>query len=384
MSTNDPESPLEPFKRALTATMRALAANDELEVSFGQGTPSARGNLARMPLPHIGCSPDEVDTVRGIGDELALKLRYHDEILHRARMPKAGTAQELYDAVENARIAAIGSERLAGVAQNLQCALESSCRQAAFDRITMETEAPLGIAVGLLVRQRLTGRALPESAEHLVSFWRELVEEKAGEELDQLKDCLLDQDMYSRLSRSIIADLGLAAELEDAPEMNEESDESETVEESESDSDLSPEDVSLDEEMVDEDADGEATTVEMDADMDMSDSDAEADADEAPQHRDDAGRIRVDVNYNAFATEFDEVVDAVELVDSAELDRLRGLLDQQLRSLQHTTSKLANRLQRKLLAKQNRSWDFDLDEGILDTSRLASVVVDPMYRLAFK
>ena len=384
MSANDPESPLEPFKRALTAAMRALSANDELEVSFGQGTPSAAGNLARMPLPYIGCSAEEVDTVRGIGDELALKLRYHDESLHRARMPKAGTAQELYESVENARIAAIGSERLAGVAQNLQCALESSCRQAAFDRITTETEAPLGIAVGLLVRQRLTGRPLPESAEHLVSFWREFVEDKVGEELAQLNDCLLDQDAYSRLSRSIIADLGLAAELEDPPEMNEESEESETVEESESDSDLSPEDVSLDEEMVDEDADGEATMVEMDADMDMSESDAEADADEAPQNQDDAGRIRVDVNYNAFTTEFDEVVDAVELVDSAELDRLRSMLDQQLRSLQHTTSKLANRLQRKLLAKQNRSWDFDLEEGILDTSRLASIVVDPTHPLAFK
>ncbi|MEJ2130267.1 MAG: cobaltochelatase subunit CobT, partial [Gammaproteobacteria bacterium] len=190
---------------------------------------------------------------------------------------------------------------------------------------------------------------------------------------------------YSRLARSIIADLGLAAELEDPPEMDEDTDESETVEESESDSELSPEDVSLDEEMVDEDADGEATMVEMDADMDMSDSDAEADADETPQqNQDDAGRIRVDVNYKAFTDEFDEVVDAVELVDSAELDRLRGLLDQQLRSLQHTTSKLANRLQRKLLAKQNRSWEFDLDEGLLDTARLASVVVDPLHPLAFK
>ncbi len=382
---NDPESPLEPFKRALTATMRALAANDELEVSFGPGTPSARGNVARMPLPHIGCTVEEVDTVRGIGDELALKLRYRDEALHRSRMPKAGIAQELYESVETARIAAIGSERLEGVAQNLHCALEASCREAAFDRITMETEAPLGLAVGLLVRQRLTGRPLPASAEHLVSFWREFVEEKAGKVLDQLKDCLMDQDAYSRLSRSIIADLGLGAELEDPPEMNDETDETETVEESESDSDLSPEDVSLDEEMVDEDADGEATLVEMDADMDMSDSDAEGDADEAPQqNQDDAGRIRVDVNYKALTDEFDEVVKAVELVDSAELDRLRGLLDQQLRSLQHTTSRLANRLQRKLLAKQNRTWEFDLEEGILDTSRLASIVVDPMHPLAFK
>ncbi len=381
------DSPLEPFKRAMTATMRALAEDDELEVSFGPGAPSARGNRIRVPLPAVGSSDAEVNTVRGIGDQLALNLRHHDDQLHARYAPQGGPAQEMFQWIEDARVAAIGSLRMEGVAKNLDARLESQCQQAAFDTITAETEAPLSVAVGLLVRQELTGRELPPSAENVVRFWREHVEAHAGEHIRELKTAIGDQAKFATLCRSIIADLGLAADLDQPPEGDTNQDEVETMDESESsDSDYSPEDVVLDDEsMADENADGDASMVEMDADMDMDESGAESDPDEAPVPMpDEAGRIAKDINYTAYTEAFDETVRAEELCDSEEMARLRQLLDQQLVSLQHTTSKLANRLQRRLMAKQNRTWEFDLEEGVLDAARLTQVVVDPVNPLAFK
>jgi len=384
---SDQEHPLEPFKRATTATIRAIAGNDELEVSFGQGPPTARGNKIRVPLPSLGCSEHEIDAVRGMGDEFALKIRFHDDAVHQRRAPRSGPAQEMFQWIEDARVAAIGSNRMEGVAQNLDASLEVQCQQAAFDTITVESEAPLSVAVGLLVRQRLTGRDLPPSAENVVQFWRDYVEQNAGADIEQLKDVLLDQVKFADVCREIIADLGMASELDDTSELDDSDQDTETLDDgAESESEFSPEDVVLDDEnMADENADGESTMMEMDADMDMDDLGAEADPDEAPmQLPDESGRIRMDVNYQAFSEEFDETVRAEELCEADEMLRLRTMLDQQLVSLQNATSKLANRLQRKLMAIQNRTWEYDLEEGMLDTSRLTQVIIDPMNPLAFK
>ncbi len=383
----DRDEPFEVYKRATTATLRAIAENDELEVTFGKGAAGLRGASIHVPLPNLGCSEQELNAIRGIGDEYALKLRYHDDAVHARSSPRSGPAQEMFEWVEDARVASIGSLRMEGVARNLEAALEAVCKQAAFDTVTAETEAPLSVAVGLIVRQRLTGRALPPSAENVVRFWRDFVEERAGEHIATLTDCIHDQREFAGRCRSILADLGFAADLEEQPEYQDSEQDVETVEDgAEPDAEFAPEDVTLDEDSLgDEDGEGESTVVEMDADFDLSELGAESEPEESPNFLpDDAGRIRVDFNYGAFTEEFDEVVKAEELCDAEELLRLRQLLDQQLLSLQHATSKLANRLQRRLLAKQNRSWDFDLDEGILDTSRLPQVVVDPMNPLAFK
>ena len=381
------DEPLETYKRATTATLRALAENDELEVTYGKGAAGLRGSSIHVPLPNLGCSAEELNAIRGIGDEYALKLRYHDAAVHRRSAPKAGPAQEMFEWVEDARVASIGSLRMEGVAQNLEASLEAVCRQAAFDTVTAETEAPLSVAVGLIVRQRLTGRPLPPAAENVVRFWRDFVEERAGQHIASLADCVHDQGEFAGRCREILADLGYAADLDDVPELQENDQETETVEDgAEPDAEFAPEDVTLDEDSLgDEDGDGDPTVADVDADFDLSELGAEAEPEETPQFLpDDAGRIRKDYNYGAFTEAFDEVVSAEELCEPEELLRLRQLLDQQLLALQHATSKLANRLQRKLLAKQNRSWEFDLDEGILDTSRLPQVVIDPLNPLAFK
>jgi cobaltochelatase CobT len=383
---NKGEGPLEPFKRAVTAAMRALSGNEELDVAFGAGQPAQNGLRVRLPLPSVGANQTEIDAVRGISDGFALRIRHHDRGVHATYCPQGGTAQELFDALEEARIAALGAERMAGVANNMDCALDASCKAQAFDRITTESDAPLGTAVGLYARQLLSGRPLPASAEPLVEFWREFIESKIGPELAKLTDKVHDQRAFAAACRHIAAELGLASEMNEPQEMEQEQEETESVNEgADADSDYSPEDVRLDDESSMEEAEGEASYAEMDADVDFSEVNADADSEpQQPPNTDEAGRIRLDVNYNAYTTEFDEIQRANELCDAEELARLRGLLDQQLVSIQHATSKLANRLQRRLMAKQNRSWDYDLDEGQLDASRLTNVIIDPFYPLAFK
>ncbi|MEM6708349.1 MAG: cobaltochelatase subunit CobT [Pseudomonadota bacterium] len=385
--SNEQDHPLEPFKRATQATIRALAGDDEIEVTFGQGAPSVRGNRIRVPLPTVGCSEDEVNATRGIGDEFALRLRYHDPDAHAAARPVGGAAQEMFQWIEDARLASIGSLRMEGVAQNLDSHLEQQCRQSAFDTITSEADAPLSVAVGLLVRSRLTGRALPPAAENVVQFWRGFIEDNASESIDQLREHVGDQTRFAEVCRGLIADLGLEAELDEPPQGDSADNEPESVDENaESESEANPEDVMLDDSsMTDDSMEGESTLVEMDADADLEEAGAEADPDELPPElQDDSGRIRVDFNYGAYLENFDEIIRAEELADADELIRLRALLDQQLVALQATTSKLANRLQRRLMAKQNRTWEFDLEEGQLDAARLAQVIVDPMNPLAFK
>ncbi len=384
---NDSENPLEPFKRATTSTMRALSGEEELDISFGPGAPSARGNRVRIPLPALGSSEAEINAVRGIGDEFALKFKHHNDELHSRYAPRGGAAQEMFQLIEDARVASIGTMKMEGVAKNLDAHLEAQCQQAAFDSLTEQTEAPLSVAVGLIVRQRLTGRSLPDSAENLVRFWRDHVLEHAGEHIDALRDHVGNQAQFAEMCRDIIADLGLPAEFEDPLEGDTDQEDIETVDESdESESEFSPEDVVMDDEaMAEEGVEGEASMMDMDSDMDMDEAGAEADPDESPESLiDEAGRIAVDVNYEAYSSKYDEIIRAEELCDSEEMIRLRQLLDQQLQALHHATSKLANRLQRKLMAKQNRTWEFDLEEGVLDAARLSQVIVDPSNPLIYK
>ena len=383
---SDTAHPLEPFRRATTATIRAIAENDELEVTFGQGPAVMRGNKLRVPLPNLGASAEEIDAVRGMGDAFALRLRHHDPEVHRKRSPLGGPAEEMFQWIEDARIASIGALRMEGVARNMDASLELQCRQAAFDTITVESEAPLSVAVGLLVRQRLTGRPLPPSAENVVHFWRDYVDEHAGADIERLRDHIHDQNRFADVCKHILRDLGLEVEIDEPPESEESQDEIENVEEgAESDSESTPEDVNLDDAMADESMDGDSTQMEMDADVDFDEEGAEADPDDAPAPApDDAGRIGLGREYQAFTTAFDETVRAEELCDPDEMVRLRAVLDQQLVTLQHATARLANRLQRKLMAKQNRTWEFDLEEGMLDSARLPQIIIDPMNPLAFK
>ena len=218
------------FKQAVTATMRAISGNDELSVSFGRGKPYLQGNRARVPLPEVGLTTDQLAALRGTSDRFALRVRFHDEAWHRGHRPGAGVAQDVFDCVEDARVASIGSYLMKGVGQNLNAQLDQHCRNLGYDQIENQSQAPLGEAVGMMIRERLTGIPLPQSAEKLVSQWREYVNEQIGNDFDQLEECMFDQAEFSRLARRIIADLGLS---DDWGEENNEGDAEEEEQQSE-------------------------------------------------------------------------------------------------------------------------------------------------------
>ena len=379
------DDPTEIFKHAVTATMRAISGNEELTVSFGRGKPYLQGNRARVPLPEAGLTADELAALRGISDKFALNMRFHDDSWHRGHRPAAGIAQDVFDSVEEARLASIGAYLMKGVGENLNAQLDQHCRNHGYDKIENQSQAPLGEAVGMMIREKLTGLPLPPAAEKLVAQWREYVNQHIGTDMAQLENCLFDQEEFSRVARKIISDLGLSDEWGEESSEGDSEDEEEQTEEMQSDAgdEASQEEATGDADMTDA-IEGDVP-VDVDA-MDM--AEAEGDQDEAgapPDAEFEKNWNRPkETDYKAFTTAFDEIIPANELCEPLELERLRGVLDKHLQNSQVVIGKLANRLQRKLMAQQNRTWEFDQEEGILDTSRLPAIIIDPFNPLAFK
>jgi cobaltochelatase CobT len=389
-----PEGPAEPFKRAVVNTMRALGAEPELEVTFGTEAPQLRGLKARLPLPGRDLPSSDVAQTRGAADGFALRLAYHDEKTHSTYVPSGSSARAIFEAAEQARVEAIGANAMRGVARNLEASLNARLTQKGYARVRERNEAPLAEAVGLMIRERLTGRAVVPAGEKMLELWREQIEGRAGEDLEKLFDTIRDQQAFAKLTRRIVKDLGLGDELgEDPDEGNDEETESEDQEqnrdsEGEASEASEPQGASADEVEYSESEgeEGEQQTAEIDAEERPAKSEADETADGKQPFRPDhpfADRLN-EPSYKIYTTAFDETVDAEMLCDPEELGRLRTYLDQQLQALQGVVSRLANRLQRRLLAKQNRSWEFDLEEGILDAARLSRVVVDPMHPLSYK
>lgn len=379
----------EDFKRALVQTTRALSALPEVEVTFGGEHATVAGRQAKIPLPARVIDRNAAMIVRGEADGAALRLAHHDARRFSREMPKGPEAQAVYRALEDARIEAIGARALKGVGDNLAAALDKSIADRRLDRLDAKDAAPLADVANLLLRQRLTGRPHPPAATAIMAARGKEIEALAGASLDRLASTndLHDQAVFARLVRNVIRDLHLDDEAGDekGDEQTQGDDEQDAKEnnssENEDDGAADPSDDQSGEE-------GEAPQ----SDSEMSEQDfepAEDDADGAVKNaRISSIRAKFDGDsgsrYHAYTTEFDETADASELCDAEELQRLRRTLDRQLENLHSVVSRLANKLQRRLMAQQNRSWIFDLDEGVLDAARLARVVVDPMQPLSFK
>jgi cobaltochelatase CobT len=386
------EGPTEPFKRAVSQTMRALAEAPELAVTFGTEASGLKGLRAKLPLPSRSLPVREAAAIRGQADAFALRLRHHDESTHSGLLPMGSAAREVYDAMETARIESIGARAMAGVAKNLATALEDRCTARGYARVTDRADAPLAEAVALIARERLTGLSPPESARKLVDLWRPWIEEKAGPDLERLEDVLKDQHAFARLTRRIITDLDLGEDLGDEPEPGDDADDEEGQDQSppesdggdDGDSDGQSPDMSDAQEGAPEEGDDQAVQLESEQDQALSEAEDSTEG-HKPWRPPSAASDRLqEPSYKAFTQNFDETIAAEDLCDTDELARLRAYLDQQLQTMQGVVSRLANRLQRRLLAKQNRSWDFDLEEGILDAARLPRVVTDPSHPLSFK
>jgi cobaltochelatase CobT len=388
------ESPVEPFKRALAHAARSLAETADLEVVYSSEPPHLAGKRAVLPHPPRDMNPAEAARIRGLADQMALRIAHHDPAQHARARPASPQAQPVYDAVEQARIDAIGANALGGVRENLKAVLEQGWARRSFNEAEALANPPLAEVISLMVRERLTGDPPPAAARPLLDLFRAGVETKAGADLDRLAQAMGDQKAYSRIVRTILHDLELAEEsAEDTaePDSDDESgeegqssadDQEQTGEEEAS----SPQSSALDDsETVTQEADAEAQLMDAEESPDAEDADqppemGEGEQPARPELKGD-GRIS---SYKVFTTAHDEIVAAEELCDPDELTRLRAYLDQQLANLSNVVSRLANRLQRKLLAQQNRAWSFDMEEGMLDAARLTRVIVDPTSPLSFK
>ena len=392
MSNGVKESPVEPFKRALTFAARTIAEDPELQVSFGAEAPGVRGDTIRLPQPSREMQAGEVSRIRGLSDAYSLRLRHHDDNTHRNFSPMGEMARDIYEASEQARVESIGAREMRGMAKNLNAALEYRYAEMGFTNVLERSEVPLADAVALIVREKLTGIAPPASAANIVELWRPFIEEKAGEDLAQLDGMIGDQARFARMTRKIITDLDLGEELgeespenEDSDEEGEDSDNQNQNDDEDGDSGDSSEGSSDDVEFVEgEGEEGEGQTVMMESDEELEGQESEESPDGNRPWRPEISGDRRFPSYRVYTEMFDEIIAAEELCDAEELTRLRAYLDQQLQQYQSVVGRLANRLQRKLMAQQERTWEFDLEEGMLDAARLTRVIIDPYHALSFK
>jgi cobaltochelatase CobT len=380
------------FRRALAGAARAIAHDPEVDVVFASEAAATPGKTARVPSPGPALEPRLVAEARGAADSVALRLRYHDAKLHSRTAPADPDARAVFDALETARVEALGARAMGGVRDNLNHLADARVRSDAIVRARTAEEVPLATAVGLLARERLTGEAPPKAALAGLKLITPWIEDKAGAELDSLAMTLDDQSAFAKLSRRLLEDLDLAAAEDPSEDQPEEGGEDEDGDDS-SDKDSAEQgdesstaggDVDMRGEEAEDGSADERGSDQMEAgeDQALAGDEIGENAFAAPGRRNwDPGPETL---YKAFTTRFDEIVEADELCDEEELGRLRAYLDQQMSGLQNVVTRLANRLQRRLLAQQARSWDFDQEEGMLDAARLARVVVNPAHALSFK
>jgi cobaltochelatase CobT len=388
------ETPAETFKRSLAQTTRALAGReDELEVTYGAEGPRLSAGKIVLPHPPRVISEPDAQRLRGQADGLALKLAHHDGRQHTRLRPGGAEARLAFDAVEEMRVQALGANAMRGVSDNLTAALTDSLERRGAARMSDRSLAPLADALALMVRERLTGLAPPENARALVDVWRADIERDAGKALNQLSAVAEDQRAFAMQFRDVLTDLGIGDQL--SPDDRQDEDQNADGDqaplpqtESSEGEDEQEEDAAADLEMVESDIDMDTDrTISVESENDTDDQD-EVDEDDPgekpirPKQRNDSDDPNA--HYKVFTHAHDETIGAEDLCDAEELARLRAYLDQQLKPLQSVVGRLANRLQRRLMAKQNRAWSFDLEEGVLDTARLTRVIIDPMSALSFK
>ena len=383
------ESPLDRFKNVLTGASRAVAHEPEVEIAWTADAPVANGNNFRLPMPGRNLPRDQAMEARGFADSFALKVRHHNEALHARHAPGEASARACYDAVEMVRYEALGSKAYAGMRQNLDAALTVRTQGDPITRATRADEVPIQGALALLLREHLTGQPVPEPAQEGVALLRGWIEEKAAGDFDALSAMLDDQEAFQALTLNMLQHLELtqAQSLEPDTEEGEDQDsddDQEQPEDGEASDDQNPSEVASDSTEGDDESESET---ERQTEEDNSDAEEGDEGDEGmlpTRPNRPWTELPLKFDYKAYTEAFDEVVAANDLCDEEELTRLRAYLDAQLKGLQGIVTKLANRLQRRLMAQQNRSWDFDQEEGLIDAARLARVIISPGHSLSYK
>jgi cobaltochelatase CobT len=386
------DNPADPFKKALAEATKTMADDPDMTVSYSVDPPGMNAEGVRLPQVSRRMTRDEVLLARGTADAFALRRKFHDAGVSARYAPSGQLARDIYEAMETARCEAVGARAMPGTAGNIDAKIAWEADRKGYGQITNTQDAPLSVAAGYLVRHLATGRDLPPAASNVMNLWRGFIEEQASGTLENLDHVLGDQAAFARLARKVISELGYGDQLGDDPDQPDEEDSGDQAEEDQDNPDSQGEDQEQDENEAapersqeeQQDQSQAQVTMEDSADMEQGDE-TEMPEGEAPlEPPPPAPYSDADPNYTVYTTDFDEEIKAEDLAEPAELERLRAYLDQQLEPLKGAVSRLANKLQRRLQAQQNRSWLFDLEEGTLDAGRLARVVANPTTPLSFK
>ena len=381
------------FLKSNAAAMRALAGGKEHQVTYAGIDTHVGDEDVRLPALPPTSTDAQKACLRGAADGAALWLAHHNKDTHKKHCPTPDGAKSIFESAERARVEAIGARFMKGVSSNLDAALNQRYENQQIDAPTNSDESSIAEAVRLVLREELTGSPPPKNLSMVMDLWKPWIKNRAGDLIDELKNSVNDQAAFAELSRSLIG--ALESDLGDTTTDNEQNSDDENDQEGNGENDAAQdgeqsdlgkdqsdgEDSQLIDETEDTGAsdDGDTTDVEG---TDESNSDGESPNENMSGNNSQNSAKKDD--YRIFETKFDEVVGAADLCEPQELERLRLMLDRHMENVTSIVGRLANRLQRKLMAHQNRSWDFDLEEGLLDAAKLHRVVTQPLSPLSYK
>ena len=381
------EDTLDTFKRALSSTVKAIAEDKEIEVVFGGNSPSSEDKIILPEINNI-FDLDNLSSIRGTADNEALIHKYRNNNTYSEFLPNKEKNKKIYESLENSRIQILGSKYMRGVKSNLLSLYEKDCQEKNYSNVTSQSDLDIENALEIYLKKRNDASLVPKSASHALSYWSKWLDSKIGDSIDGLLKNINDQEQFAQLANKLILDLKLYDTNENKDESEDDNKGQQTeeldnpdVDETESQSSMSDDDM----ENTEEEVQSEESEMPVDENNEeMQDLEDDGSENVKPQYKESKSIETILSEYMIYSNQFDEVITAQDLCEDEELNRLRKYLDQQLKSFQTIISRLANRLQRKLLAKQNRSWEFNIEEGLLDTSRLTRVITDPFYSLSFK
>lgn len=381
------EDTLDTFKRALSSTVKAIAEDKEIEVVFGGNSPSSEDKIILPEINNI-FDLDNLSRIRGTADNEALIHKYRNNNTYSEFLPNKEKNKKIYESLENSRIQILGSKYMRGVKSNLLSLYEKDCQEKNYSNVTSQSDLDIENALEIYLKKKNDASLVPKSASHALSYWSKWLDSKIGDSIDGLLKNINDQEQFAQLANKLILDLKLYDTNENKDESEDDNKGQQTeeldnpdVDETESQSSMSDDDM----ENTEEEVQSEESEMPVDENNEeMQDLEDDGSENVKPQYKENKSIETILSEYMVYSNQFDEVITAQDLCEDEELNRLRKYLDQQLKSFQTIISRLANRLQRKLLAKQNRSWEFNIEEGLLDTSRLTRVITDPFYSLSFK
>ena len=379
---------LEDLKKAISSTVKAIADDHELDVVF-ENNKSNSSNQIVLPKIDNNINLKDLTEIRGNADNEALMHKYHNSKLYYELQPPGEKNQKIYEILENTRVQLIGSKLMRGVKSNLKMAYEKKCNSLELQNVESQSDLDIENAIDIYFRNEISSDYTPLNAAKALKQWRSWLDKKIGNRTENMKNNIFNQKEFAQSVNQLIQDLDYYDKQENKDEKKEEDNnqdieqlDSNEVNDLENQSSFSEEESSETEEEVS--FEETEMNVDKENEEDLKDIDESNNENTKPQFRGDNQTDKILNDYKVYSEEFDEIITAQNICEEEELNRLRSYLDQQLKSFQTIISRLANRLQRKLLAKQNRSWDFDLEEGLLDTSRLTRIIMDPYHSLSFK